>query len=409
MNDYMSDSTNECNYYVYVYLDPRKPGKYVYGDYCFLYEPFYVGKGTGYRFLELKRGRNKHFKNKIKKINKCKLSPIVIKIKENIINEESINLEIRLINLIGRKDLSKGSLINFTDGGEGTSGYKYSKETRELIAKKCRIDFSEIEESFKQAEYTLITTKEEYKNNLTRLEYICDRGHRRFVIWSNFKRSLKCRDCYNEDQRKDFSEIEESFKQAEYTLITTKEEYKNSGVKLKCICPEGHKCKISWNSFRDGVRCFKCYHKLRAEKCKKDFSEIEESFKQVEYTLISTKEDYKNAFTKLEYMCDRGHINSINWAMFQQGTRCSKCLPDRMSRKYRKDFSEIEESFKQAEYTLITTKEEYINSKQKLKCICPEGHTYLTSWNNFQSGRRCPCNRTKKRGEIKCHYKDLPT
>jgi len=34
-------------FYVYIYLDPRKPGRYVYGDYCFLYEPFYVWKNIG--------------------------------------------------------------------------------------------------------------------------------------------------------------------------------------------------------------------------------------------------------------------------------------------------------------------------------------------------------------------------
>jgi hypothetical protein len=33
------------NFYVYAYLDPRKPGKYVYGEYVFDYGPFYIGKG----------------------------------------------------------------------------------------------------------------------------------------------------------------------------------------------------------------------------------------------------------------------------------------------------------------------------------------------------------------------------
>ena len=34
-------------YYTYIYLDPRKPGNYYYSGLtvCFLFEPFYVGKG----------------------------------------------------------------------------------------------------------------------------------------------------------------------------------------------------------------------------------------------------------------------------------------------------------------------------------------------------------------------------
>ena len=38
---------NKNEFYVYCYMDPRKPGKYTYDglDICFLYEPFYIGSG----------------------------------------------------------------------------------------------------------------------------------------------------------------------------------------------------------------------------------------------------------------------------------------------------------------------------------------------------------------------------
>jgi hypothetical protein len=39
------------SFYVYIYLDPRKPGKFHYGEYCFDYEPFYVGKGKDNRMF----------------------------------------------------------------------------------------------------------------------------------------------------------------------------------------------------------------------------------------------------------------------------------------------------------------------------------------------------------------------
>ena len=67
------------DFYVYVWLDPRKPGEYKYGKYMFDHEPIYVGKGYKNRGLRFKRREcNSFLKRKLNKI----LSPIFIKAKE---------------------------------------------------------------------------------------------------------------------------------------------------------------------------------------------------------------------------------------------------------------------------------------------------------------------------------------
>lgn len=120
-------------FYVYAYLDPRKPGNFIYDDYKFDFEPFYIGKGMKSRYLRhmkhlSKDDRNPIKINKINKIVKDGLSPIIIKIKENLSNEESLKLEIELIKLIGRTCDETGPLTNYSTGGETYIGYKHKQD-----------------------------------------------------------------------------------------------------------------------------------------------------------------------------------------------------------------------------------------------------------------------------------------
>ncbi len=124
------------NYYIYIYLDPRKFGKYSYKNLGFLYEPFYVGKGKGKRFEEIYWSRNSFFKNKINKIKKLGFIPVIFKLYENISEEESFEFEKQLIKEIGRFDLGTGPLVNMTNGGEGSSGLIFSKEHRKKLSEK---------------------------------------------------------------------------------------------------------------------------------------------------------------------------------------------------------------------------------------------------------------------------------
>jgi len=118
-------------FYVYTYLDPRKPGQYSYGDYCFLYEPFYVGKGCRDRdvyHIHLAKIDSKNesniMKSKVLKIIKeCDMSPLIFRIRSNMSENNAFSLENEIIKLVGLKGIdSQGILVNRNYGGIGGRG-----------------------------------------------------------------------------------------------------------------------------------------------------------------------------------------------------------------------------------------------------------------------------------------------
>lgn len=127
-------------FYVYAYLDPRKPGNYIYGEYEFNYEPFYIGKGKKdrdkFHLINAFRKKRCNLREKFIRqlVNDCSKDPIILRVKENLSEDESLTLEIDLITLIGRRDLDIGPLVNLTNGGEGTSNRVYTEETKRKIS-----------------------------------------------------------------------------------------------------------------------------------------------------------------------------------------------------------------------------------------------------------------------------------
>lgn len=98
------------DYYTYAYL--REDGT-----------PYYIGKGRGKRAFN-KSGRNISMPPRER----------IIFLKKGLTEEEAFKHEIYMIAVLGRKDLGTGILYNFTDGGEGTSGWVPSIETKEKIS-----------------------------------------------------------------------------------------------------------------------------------------------------------------------------------------------------------------------------------------------------------------------------------
>ena len=108
---------NANEFYVYLYLDKTKPGKYVYEEFVFEYEPFYVGKGCKDR-LDLRKHKNQKFTgSKINKLGKENIITVTVLVGFDEV--KAFKLEERLVKLIGRRARGTGPLTNLDKGGWG--------------------------------------------------------------------------------------------------------------------------------------------------------------------------------------------------------------------------------------------------------------------------------------------------
>ena len=94
-------------------------------------KPFYIGIGTlpNYKRARTITRRNPFWRNIIKKTDWY--YEIMF---DDVSLEEAFEKEKEFIKIYGRADLNKGSLVNLTDGGDGTLGHKRSEENIKKLA-----------------------------------------------------------------------------------------------------------------------------------------------------------------------------------------------------------------------------------------------------------------------------------
>ena len=114
---------------------------------------------------------------------------------------------------------------------------------------------------------------------------------------------------------------------------------------------------------------------------KYDINYVEREFSKDGYRLLTSK--YINTRQKLDYICSKGHKHNVSLNGWKKGDRCLYC-----SGLAKKDISFVRGVFEKEGYILLTN--EYTNARTKLRCKCSVGHMYMVTWNNWQSGGRCP-------------------
>lgn len=95
---------------------------YVYVIYDVNNLPIYVGKGTGRRAYDSFR------KSDNIAVRNCKTKERVDIIADKLTEIDAFSLEMKLILEYGKRCNKTGTLYNITDGGEGVSGFEYTKQ-----------------------------------------------------------------------------------------------------------------------------------------------------------------------------------------------------------------------------------------------------------------------------------------
>lgn len=132
-------------------LPEHRTDRYVYAYAYPNGTPFYVGKGTGSRYLRHLANAKKNTTAKTYVVSTIKglltkgVIPVITKIAKDIDDELAYFVEQEYIAKYGRKDIGTGILKNCTAGGDGVVGLpieKFIKRTTDLINNGLRTRFA---------------------------------------------------------------------------------------------------------------------------------------------------------------------------------------------------------------------------------------------------------------------------
>lgn len=205
-------------------------------------------------------------------------------------------------------------------------------------------------------------------------------------------------------QDKIWHDISEFCTSKNYTIITKKQEIKNQNSKIVYICPIHGKRTVCARTLMDHCSCGECAKKIRYKKMLKSkkqnsqnnwYSLIQDICKKENYILLSKKVDMTENTSYITYHCDDPtHQNhTMRISNFLSGKRCPECFYKNAKKRYSLLPDEVEHRIKQCGGILLN-KSDYINRYTKnLKILCPKcKKEFISSLVNFTQhrGQLCP-------------------
>jgi hypothetical protein len=158
-----------------------------------------------------------------------------------------------------------------------------------------------------------------YNGSKNKDSLICPVGHEIEMIFNVFQQGGRCIKCCKNILKEKFKLSHKYvFNYYELENYTMKSIYINNKTKDDLICPVGHNIKTTFNSFKKGKRCFKCFGSG-----KHTHEYVYNFYNNENYKMISIYNGSKN---KDQLICPVGHDIDMTFNSFQQGNRCGICF-----------------------------------------------------------------------------------
>ena len=207
----------------------------------------------------------------------------------------------------------------------------------------------------------IISYKDDLLNLPAKIKKICKKNKRNFLK-INFEKKINFNRIYN--QKSIINELNEIAKKKGGKILS--EKYLGTDAKLEFECMKGHRWATS------------AYHiKKRNSWCPYCSRSPRLSIEYIKQFAIKRggkclSKSYKNAYQKLKWQCQKGHIWSANYHNIQQGSWCHIC-----NWKQTLTIKDMQSIAKKRGGKCLSKK--YINANTKLKWQCSKNHIWFTT------------------------------
>ncbi|MFZ4399401.1 MAG: hypothetical protein ACOYO1_05145 [Bacteroidales bacterium] len=220
-----------------------------------------------------------------------------------------------------------------------------------------------------------------YKNNETKMPWLCEYNHVWEANWSDIKSNKWCPFCNG----RFIPSIEyiNNFAEAEHNGKCLSLNYINAHTKMKWQCSKGYIWDANWNKIYNSKKwCPHC-----AKNLKPTIEEIKSYIDENHKNSKCLDEVYVNSKTKMNWQCQNGHSWKACWLSIRHAKSwCPNCLS-----KTHHTLASIQEHINQYHPGGKCLSNIYINSSEKMSFECEHKHKWETNWTSIFTGNSwCP-------------------